>query len=201
MRCPGYALPENRWHRQAVPSTSAERRALAVITAIAALGVVARVARSREARPTPTAADVLALDAQIARVESARAGSRRGGGAASRRTSSVQQSRTNPPASQSQRDVTPRPLVDLDTASASTMEALPWIGPSLAARIVESRDKCGPFGSLEELTRVYGIGEGMSKRLAPHVTFSTPSRPMDAERAPACSSSAKGAAPRRKDRS
>lgn len=186
-----------------MPSTSAERRALAVISAIAALGVVARVAKSRHARPAPTAAEVLALDAQIARVQSARAGARRGGGAArtSRRPPVVGESRTGQPPSQSARDTTPRPLVDLDTASASTMEALPWIGPSLAARIVESREKCGPFGSLEGLTRVYGIGEGMSKRLAPHVTFSTPSRPMDAERAPACSSSAKGAAPRRKGRS
>jgi hypothetical protein len=54
---------------------------------------------------------------------------------------------------------------------------------------------------MEALTRVYGIGEGMSKRLAPHVTFSTPSRPMGAERTPTCSTSAKGAAPRRRGRS
>jgi hypothetical protein len=91
--------------------------------------------------------------------------------------------------------------VDLDTASAATIDGLPWIGMSLAARIVESREKCGPFGSMQALTRVYGIGEGMAKRLGPYVTFSTPSRPMDAERAPGCSSSAKGAAPRRRGRS
>jgi competence protein ComEA len=185
-------------------TTANERKALAVVAAIAALGVVARVIKAREARPHATAAEMLALDSQIARVRSARAESKRGGGGGSARTarrSSVSESRATRAASQSARDSTPRPLVDLDTAGLATIEGLPWIGPSLAARIVESRDRCGPFGSMEALTRVYGIGEGMSKRLAPYVTFSTSSRPMDAERTPACSSSAKGAAPRRRGQS
>src|SRR4029434_5649582 len=99
------------------------------------------------------------------------------------------------PASQPQREIAP---VDLDTAGVAAIERLPWIGPSLAARIVESRERCGPFGSMEALTRVYGIGEGMAKRLAPHVTFSTPSRPMDATRTATCSGFPKSAAPRRR---
>jgi competence protein ComEA len=185
-----------------MPSIPAERRALAVIASIAALGVVARVVKSRHARPAPTAAEVLALDAQIARVQNARSAARGGGSSrAVRRPPPAGESRTTRPSSQSPRDVAPRPLVDLDTAGLATLEGLPWIGPSLAARIVESRERCGPFGSLEALTRVYGIGEGMSKRLAPHVTFSTPSRPMDAERTPACSRTAKRAASTRRGRS
>lgn len=188
-----------------MPSTPAERRALAVIAAIAALGVVARVVKSRQAQPTPTSAEVLALDAQIARVQNARSGGggRRGGGPAraARRSPAAGESAATQRSSQSPRDGTPRPLIDLDTASATTIEGLPWIGPSLAARIVESRERCGPFGSMEALTRVYGIGEGMSKRLAPHVTFSTSSRPMDAERTPACARAAKGAASTRRGRS
>ena len=187
-------------------STSAERRALAVIAVIAALGVVARVIKSRQARPVRTAAEALALDAQIARVKAVR---EKGKAAGSRpaRTRTVPRApavRDPVPARQAappKREVEPRPLVDLDTASASTIEALPWIGPSLAARIVESRERCGPFGSLEALTRVYGIGEGMSRRLVPHVTFSTPSRPMDATRTEACSGPARNAAPRRRGRS
>lgn len=187
-------------------STSAERRALAVIAAIAALGVVARVIKSKEARPVPTADEVLALDAQIARVKAVRekgktAGSRNARTRTAPRTRAVGDSALTRQVTPPKRDVVPRPLVDLDTASASTIEALPWIGPSLAARIVESRDRCGPFGSMEALTRVYGIGEGMSRRLAPHVTFSTPSRPMDATRTEACSGPAKSAAPRRRGRS
>jgi len=182
-----------------MPSTPAERKALAVIAAIAALGVGARVVKSKHARPAPTAAEVLALDQQIARVREARAGSRSGGGRpkAARKSSASESTRTQQ-SSRPKREVVP---IDLDTASASAIEALPWVGPALAGRIVESRERCGPFGSMEELTRVYGIGEGMAKRLAPHVTFSTPSRPMDADRTPECPGPAKGAAPRRRGRS
>ena len=186
-----------------MPSTPAERRALAVVAAIAALGVVARVIKSRQARPAPTAAEVLALDQQIARVHAARTAGKDGARTKrpAKRSGGDSASRTKQLRSQSTRDSATRPLVDLDTASRATIEDLPWIGPSLAARIVESREKCGPFGSLEGLTRVYGIGEGMSKRLAPHVTFSTPSRPMDATRTEGCSRTAKGAAPRGRGRS
>jgi len=186
-----------------MPSTPAERRALAVVAAVAALGVVARVIKSRHARPVPTAAEVMALDAQIARVRAARAAAKDGTRPkrSTKRATEVSESRTRQLPSQSRRDDTPPALVDLDTAGVATIEGLPWIGPSLATRIVESRERCGPFGSLEALTRVYGIGEGMSKRLAPHVTFSTPSRPIGADRIPACSTSAKGAAPRRRGRS
>jgi DNA uptake protein ComE-like DNA-binding protein len=180
-------------------TTASERKALAIVAAIAALGVVARVIKAREARPQATAAEMLALDSQIARVRAAKAGSK-AGTSKSKSRSRVSESRTTRQASQFAGD-TARILVDLDTAGIATIEGLPWIGPSLAARIVESRERCGPFGSMEALTRVYGIGEGMSKRLSPYVTFSTPSRPMDAERTPACSTSAKGAAPRRRGRS
>jgi competence protein ComEA len=185
-----------------MPSTPAERRALAIVASIAALGVVARVIKSRHARPAPTAAEALALDAQIARVQAARAAAKDGKSAPRSRkgTTAVSESRTSRSSSQNASDPRAREPLDLDTAGATAIEALPFIGPSLAARIVESRDKCGPFGSLEALTRVYGIGEGMTKRLAPHVTFSTPSRPKGADLA-TCSSSAKNAAPRGRGRS
>ena len=184
-----------------MPSTPAERRALAVVAAIAALGVVARVVRSRTARPAPTAAEVLALDAQIGRVREARGAVKSKAKSSSSRRSSSFDSMQTRRASQTPREVKARAPVDLDTAALTTIEGLPWIGPSLAARIVESRERCGAFGSLDALTRVYGIGEGMAKRLEPHVTFSTSSRPMDAARTEGCSKSAKGAASRRRGRS
>lgn len=184
-------------------STPSERRALAVIAAIAALGVVARVVKSRHAQPAPTAAEVLALDAQIGRVRAVRAASKTGSSrtSAPRKTNAGRNAAESRPASQSKREVVPRELVDLDTAGLATIEGLPWIGPSLAARILENRERCGPFGSMEALTRVYGIGEGMSKRLTPYVTFSSPSRPIDADLAQGCQGSAKVAAPRRRGRS
>lgn len=70
------------------------------------------------------------------------------------------------------RRVTGGTLIDLDVASAREMESLPRIGPSFAARIVANRDSLGPFGSLDGLERVRGIGKATRALLAPLVTFS-----------------------------
>jgi competence protein ComEA len=64
------------------------------------------------------------------------------------------------------------PLVDLDRASERDIEALPWVGPALARRIVANRDSFGAFGSLGALERVKGLGPATRKRLASRVTFS-----------------------------
>jgi hypothetical protein len=65
-----------------------------------------------------------------------------------------------------------RASVDLDRATEREIEVLPWVGPALARRIVANRDSLGPFGSLEALGRVKGVGPGTRKRLAALVTFS-----------------------------
>jgi competence ComEA-like helix-hairpin-helix protein len=57
--------------------------------------------------------------------------------------------------------------LDVDRAPASELARLPRIGPALAARIVEDREQRGPFGSLEALDRVAGVGPA-------HATFSMP---------------------------
>jgi competence protein ComEA len=49
--------------------------------------------------------------------------------------------------------------LDLNTASATELETLPGIGPVTAAKIVEDRERNGPFASVDELVRVSGIGE------------------------------------------
>jgi len=48
--------------------------------------------------------------------------------------------------------------IGLNDASAETLQALPRIGPVLAARIVAHRRRAGPFPSVAALTRVRGIG-------------------------------------------
>jgi competence protein ComEA len=73
--------------------------------------------------------------------------------------------------------------VDVDRASAAELERLPRIGPALARRIVADRDSLGPFGSLEALQTVKGIGPAVAAVLAPHVTFSGTPRPLGVERA------------------
>lgn len=65
-------------------------------------------------------------------------------------------------------------LVDMDTADEFAIADLPWIGPSLAARIVDDRLRRGPFGSLAGLQRVRGIGPGLVERVRRYVTFSRP---------------------------
>lgn len=71
----------------------------------------------------------------------------------------------------------PGERVDADRATAQVLARLPRVGLSLAKRIVADRDSNGPFGSLQGLDRVPGIGPGMLKTLEPHLSFSA--RPAD----------------------
>ena len=70
------------------------------------------------------------------------------------------------------RPLAPGERIDLDRADAGDLARLPRIGPALAARIVTDRDQRGPFGSLEELRRVPGVGAGLSEAIRPHSLFS-----------------------------
>ena len=60
--------------------------------------------------------------------------------------------------------------ININTASASELEALPGIGPALAARIVEYRDGHGPFASVDDLTDVPGIGPAKLEALRSQAT-------------------------------
>ena len=48
--------------------------------------------------------------------------------------------------------------VDLNTATAEQLDALPGVGPATAAKIVSDRTANGPFKSVDDLMRVSGIG-------------------------------------------
>ncbi|MDP2306980.1 MAG: helix-hairpin-helix domain-containing protein [Pseudomonadota bacterium] len=52
--------------------------------------------------------------------------------------------------------------VSLNNATMADLEGLPGIGPALAARIVAGR----PFGNLEDLDRIKGIGPAKLRALA-----------------------------------
>jgi competence protein ComEA len=55
-------------------------------------------------------------------------------------------------------------LVDVNTADAATLDALPGIGPVLAQRILDERAK-HPFSTVDELADVPGIGPSLLARL------------------------------------
>ena len=61
-------------------------------------------------------------------------------------------------------------VVDLNAAGADELAEVPGIGDSIAKRIIEFRDKNGPFQSVDDLLKVQGIGEKSLQKLRPHLT-------------------------------
>ena len=61
-------------------------------------------------------------------------------------------------------------IVNINTATVQDFENLPGIGPVMAQRIVDYRDEHGPFKSVEELTKVKGIGESKLEELLDLIT-------------------------------
>ena len=57
--------------------------------------------------------------------------------------------------------------IDINSANERTFQALPRIGPKMAARIVQFRAEIGSFSSIEELLDVRGIGEKTLAQLRP----------------------------------
>lgn len=164
--------------------TPAERRALLFLAAAALLGASVRLARTRDdPKPEPAAQRALAL--QLAAVDSARAAEAAREARPGRKPRKASQApaerpRAAKPPKAPKEQPAPIPVVDMDVAPMALIESLPGIGPVLAARVVADRNQNGPFGSLEGLQRVKGIGPAMAERLAPYVTFSGRSRPNNA---------------------
>jgi competence protein ComEA len=62
------------------------------------------------------------------------------------------------------------PPVSVNRASREELERLPGVGPVLAARIVEHRERHGPFRRVEHLLVVRGMSERRFRELRPLVT-------------------------------
>ena len=69
-------------------------------------------------------------------------------------------------------DSAPAGKINLNTAESAQLELLPRVGPALAKRIVEFREKNGSFKSTEELMLVRGIGEKTFGLMKPYVSVS-----------------------------
>ncbi|MBM3907788.1 MAG: helix-hairpin-helix domain-containing protein [Gemmatimonadetes bacterium] len=168
--------------------TPGERQALLFFAAVAALGVGVNAWRAVRGGDQVIAGSAADLAAQIARVDSAVAASpsrdagraalrkRNAEKAAKKRATEAAATGTPVPSTVHRPPSTVNP-VDLDLAPAPAIESLPRLGPALARRIVANRDSFGPFGSMDGLQRVRGIGPSLAKALAPRVTFSGRPRP------------------------
>jgi len=128
--------------------TPAERRGARWFVALLLLGALHDGVRARFPRFAPDAANSTAPAAAPAEPDSARMA---------------------PAANVPAPPGTPQ-LTDLNRATVAELDRLPGIGPVLARRIVEHRERLGAFHSADELLGVPGIGVRLLERLRPHVT-------------------------------
>lgn len=61
--------------------------------------------------------------------------------------------------------------LDINMATAQDFEALPGIGPKLAQKIVETRERLGGFKTIDDLKKVKGIGDKKFKKIMDKLTF------------------------------
>lgn len=70
--------------------------------------------------------------------------------------------------------------LDLNRADAKDLDALPGIGPVLAARILSFRQQQGRFDRVEDLLAVRGVGPRLFDRLRPLLTVTRRAGPGEA---------------------
>ena len=158
--------------------TPGEKKALLFLSTVFLLGGAVRATQALGDNGSATAESRAAIDRQIQAVDSARkAGKSKKGRKSRKKTDAV---------------VVPA-IIDLDVATAEQIETLRGIGPGLAKRIVADRDSLGPFGSLDELQRVKGVGAKLAAKIDSTVTFSLLPRPSSTE-------TSRSGKPRRKPR-
>jgi competence protein ComEA len=66
--------------------------------------------------------------------------------------------------------------VDINSAPWTELAELPGVGETLARRIVESRERQGPFTDLAELRRVHGVGKTTLGQITPFLRPITASK-------------------------
>jgi competence ComEA-like helix-hairpin-helix protein len=124
--------------------THDEQRALGFIAALLFLSAAIRVANLPDRAPVP--GEALDLDAHIA---------------ATARAVAAAERMAEP--------LAPGERLDPNTAPETELARLPRVGPALARRIIEDRERNGPFHSAADLRRVPGVGERLVELATPHL--------------------------------
>lgn len=62
------------------------------------------------------------------------------------------------------------PLINLNSATSDQLDTLPGVGPSTAKAIISYRNRKGPFGKVDDLLNVPGIGPAKVGALRDQVT-------------------------------
>ena len=63
------------------------------------------------------------------------------------------------------------PKINVNRANEGDLQSIPGVGPSLAAKIIKDRESNGPFASVDDLTRVSGIGEKKLESMREFITI------------------------------
>jgi competence protein ComEA len=63
--------------------------------------------------------------------------------------------------------------VNLNTATAEQLATIPGVGPKMAERILDYRQKNGGFKKIEDLMNVSGVGEKSFLKMKPLITVTT----------------------------
>lgn len=61
--------------------------------------------------------------------------------------------------------------VSINTATIEELQTLPGIGQAKAQDIIDYRNENGPFNSIEDLTKVSGIGESVFAKIKDYITI------------------------------
>ena len=78
------------------------------------------------------------------------------------------------PRAQAPKAAATQSAININTATPAELQKLPGIGAATATRIIEYRQKNGPFKKAEELMNIRGIGEKSFLKLKPLVTVTAP---------------------------